>query len=197
MSSVSSSAHVYAKYDVLVWFEILELSSTGEYIPVSVDHEEELPSISWGTYLLHHGIQRRIRITLIYEPDPDIQWTEVKELVVGRVRNTPEPPEAWVGANEGIDEGVVDDEEDESVLSLALFEGEFLEKLDNREVFRFEAAWDTSLHNSLLLNRVTPYNERVYLTMSAYLEVRMINSLQIHSIKSNYHFSLKIAPSLQ
>ena len=35
----------------------------------------------------------------------------------------------------------------------------------------FEAAWDTSLHNSVLLNRMTPYGERVYLTLSAYLEV--------------------------
>ena len=39
-------------------------------------------------------------------------------------------------------------------------------------MFRFEAAWDSSLHNSLLLNRVTPSGETVYMTISAYLEVR-------------------------
>uniref|UniRef100_A0A8C6Y090 plus-end-directed kinesin ATPase n=1 Tax=Naja naja TaxID=35670 RepID=A0A8C6Y090_NAJNA len=37
--------------------------------------------------------------------------------------------------------------------------------------YRFEAVWDSSLHNSLLLNRVTPYSEKIYMTLSAYLEL--------------------------
>lgn len=37
--------------------------------------------------------------------------------------------------------------------------------------FQFEAAWDSSLHNSPLLNRVTPYGEQVYMTLSAYMEL--------------------------
>lgn len=41
-----------------------------------------------------------------------------------------------------------------------------------RTFYRFEAAWDSSMHNSLLLNRVTPYGEKIYITLSAYLEVR-------------------------
>lgn len=41
-----------------------------------------------------------------------------------------------------------------------------------RTFYRFEAVWDSSLHNSLLLNRVTPYGEKIYMTLSAYLEVR-------------------------
>ena len=40
-----------------------------------------------------------------------------------------------------------------------------------RVFFHFDAAWDSSLHNSALLNRITPSTERVYLTLSAYLEV--------------------------
>ena len=42
---------------------------------------------------------------------------------------------------------------------------------DDRVIFRFEAAWDSSLHNSLLLNRVTPAGETIYMTISAYLEL--------------------------
>lgn len=41
----------------------------------------------------------------------------------------------------------------------------------SRTFYRFEAAWDSSMHNSLLLNRVTPYGEKIYMTLSAYLEV--------------------------
>lgn len=40
-----------------------------------------------------------------------------------------------------------------------------------RSFFRFEAAWDSSLHNSSLLNRVTQTGETIYITLSAYLEV--------------------------
>ncbi|MGH0156820.1 UNVERIFIED_CONTAM: hypothetical protein FKN15_032614 [Acipenser sinensis] len=40
-----------------------------------------------------------------------------------------------------------------------------------RIFYRFEAVWDSSLHNSLLLNRVTPYGEKIYMTLSAYLEL--------------------------
>ena len=42
---------------------------------------------------------------------------------------------------------------------------------EDRTMFRFEAAWDSSLHNSLLLNRVTPAGETVYMTISAYLDL--------------------------
>lgn len=45
---------------------------------------------------------------------------------------------------------------------------------DLRTFYRFEAVWDSSLHNSLLLNRVTPYGEKIYMTLSAYLEVRRL-----------------------
>ena len=43
--------------------------------------------------------------------------------------------------------------------------------LSCRIFFRFEAAWDSSLHNSTLVNRITPYGERIYMTISAYLKV--------------------------
>ena len=78
-------------------------------------------------------------------------------------------------------ESDIDDDHDGSVLSLGLFPGEYLDSstalsgsgmADDRVFFRFEAAWDSSLHNSLLLNRVTPAGETIYMTISAYLEVR-------------------------
>lgn len=44
--------------------------------------------------------------------------------------------------------------------------------LPSRTFYQFEAAWDSSMHNSLLLNRVTPYREKIYMTLSAYIEAR-------------------------
>lgn len=152
-----NTGQIHGKYDLIVWLEVCELGPSGEYIPVTVDHDDETPCK--GTFLLHQGIQRRIRMTLIHEADPDVVWKEIRELVVGRVRSDPELPDGF------------DDDEDESILSLSLFSGEYLPPLDNRTVFRFEAAWDTSLHNSDLLNRVTASGDHVFLTLSAYIDV--------------------------
>jgi hypothetical protein len=47
-------------------------------------------------------------------------------------------------------------------------------------MFRFEAAWDSSLHNSVLLNRVTSYGEQIFMTISAYVEVNAAYLLDIN-----------------
>ncbi|XP_041061739.1 kinesin-like protein KIF1B isoform X5 [Carcharodon carcharias] len=144
-----------SKYDLLVWFEISELEPTGEYIPAVVDHSGGLPC--QGTYLLHQGIQRRITVTIVHEKGSELHWKDVRELVVGRIRNKPE-----------VDETVVD-----AVLSLNIISAKHIKSSNetHRSFYRFEAVWDSSLHNSLLLNRVTPYGERIYMTLSAYLEL--------------------------
>ncbi|XP_072330894.1 kinesin-like protein KIF1A isoform X16 [Scyliorhinus torazame] len=151
------------KYDLLVFFEICELEATGEYIPAVVDHRGGMPC--HGTFLLHQGIQRRITITIVHETGNDICWKEVRELVVGRIRNTPESDDSVIDPN---------------ILSLNILtagythpslEDRITHGNDNRTFYRFEAGWDSSMHNSLLLNRVTPYGEKIYMTLSAYLEM--------------------------
>uniref|UniRef100_A0A7N6BSR0 plus-end-directed kinesin ATPase n=1 Tax=Anabas testudineus TaxID=64144 RepID=A0A7N6BSR0_ANATE len=151
----SNLGQCVSKYDLLVWFEISELEPTGEYIPAIVDHSGGLPC--HGTYLLHQGIQRRITVTLIHEKGSELHWKDVRELVVGRIRNKAE----------------VDDSAADAVLSLNIISAKNIKSShnSNRTFYRFEAVWDSSLHNSLLLNRVTPYGEKIYMTLSAYLEL--------------------------
>uniref|UniRef100_A0A8B9JE85 plus-end-directed kinesin ATPase n=1 Tax=Astyanax mexicanus TaxID=7994 RepID=A0A8B9JE85_ASTMX len=153
--SKSNLGQCVSKYDLLAWFEISELEPTGEYIPAVVDHTGGLPC--HGTYLLHQGIQRRITVTLIHEKGSELHWKDVRELVVGRIRNKPE----------------VDDTAADAVLSLNIISAKNMKSSHNtnRTFYRFEAVWDSSLHNSLLLNRVTPYGEKIYMTLSAYLEL--------------------------
>ncbi|XP_040843823.1 kinesin-like protein KIF1B isoform X2 [Ochotona curzoniae] len=153
--SKTSFGQSMSKYDLLVWFEISELEPTGEYLPAVVDHTAGLPC--QGTFLLHQGIQRRITVTIIHEKGSELHWKDVRELVVGRIRNKPE-----------VDEAAVD-----AILSLNIISAKYLKSSHNssRTFYRFEAVWDSSLHNSLLLNRVTPYGEKIYMTLSAYLEL--------------------------
>ncbi|XP_059768529.1 kinesin-like protein KIF1B isoform X9 [Balaenoptera ricei] len=160
--SKTSLGQSMSKYDLLVWFEISELEPTGEYIPAVVDHTAGLPC--QGTFLLHQGIQRRITVTIIHEKGSELHWKDVRELVVGRIRNKAE-----------VDEAAVD-----AILSLNIISAKYLKSSHNSSrwgtrgmwtFYRFEAVWDSSLHNSLLLNRVTPYGEKIYMTLSAYLEL--------------------------
>uniref|UniRef100_UPI0037E8DEE6 kinesin-like protein KIF1A isoform X4 n=1 Tax=Semicossyphus pulcher TaxID=241346 RepID=UPI0037E8DEE6 len=154
----------HCKYDLMVFFEICELEATGDYIPAVVDHRGGMPC--HGTFLLHQGLQRRITVTIVHESGGDMEWRDIRELVVGRLRNTPEADETIIDPN---------------ILSLNILSAgyvrpmqddrQFLDSDMPRTFYRFEAAWDSSMHNSLLLNRVTPYGEKIYMTLSAYLEM--------------------------
>uniref|UniRef100_A0A672N198 plus-end-directed kinesin ATPase n=1 Tax=Sinocyclocheilus grahami TaxID=75366 RepID=A0A672N198_SINGR len=105
----STAGPCHCKYDLMAFFEICELEANGDYIPAVVDHRGGMPC--HGTFLLHQGIQRRITVTIAHETGNDIEWKEVKELVIdvmvnvqakfqmtqrffysflGRIRNTPE-----------------------------------------------------------------------------------------------------------
>ncbi|XP_074889401.1 kinesin-like protein KIF1A isoform X13 [Buteo buteo] len=159
-----SAGPCQCKYDLMVFFEICELEANGDYIPAVVDHRGGMPC--HGTFLLHQGIQRRITVTLVHETGSLIRWKEVRELVVGRIRNTPEADESLIDPN---------------ILSLNILSSgyihpsqedrQFLDSDMPRTFYQFEAAWDSSMHNSLLLNRVTPYREKIYITLSAYIEM--------------------------
>uniref|UniRef100_A0A8B9JKE8 plus-end-directed kinesin ATPase n=1 Tax=Astyanax mexicanus TaxID=7994 RepID=A0A8B9JKE8_ASTMX len=94
---------------------------------------------------------------------PDLRTAEFKITQhfllspAGRIRNTPEADETIIDPN---------------ILSLNILSaGSYRPSYDDRRFYRFEAAWDSSMHNSLLLNRVTPYGEKIYITLSAYLEM--------------------------
>ncbi|XP_037066030.1 kinesin-like protein KIF1A isoform X9 [Peromyscus leucopus] len=162
----------HCKYDLLVYFEICELEANGDYIPAVVDHRGGMPCM--GTFLLHQGIQRRITVTLLHETGSHIRWKEVRELVVGRIRNTPETDESLIDPNilslnilsSGYVHPAQDDRQflDSDIPSVSFGN-------DTRTFYQFEAAWDSSMHNSLLLNRVTPYREKIYMTLSAYIEM--------------------------
>ncbi|XP_039533103.1 kinesin-like protein KIF1A isoform X7 [Pimephales promelas] len=151
----STAGPCHCKYDLMAFFEICELEANGDYIPAVVDHRGGMPC--HGTFLLHQGIQRRITVTIAQETGNDFEWKEVKELVIGRIRNTPEADETIIDPN---------------ILSLNILSSSYIRpSYDDRTFYRFEVAWDSSMHNSLLLNRVTPYGEKIYITLSAYLEM--------------------------
>ena len=84
------------------------------YTACNVDHSEGMPGT--GTFLLHQGIQRRIAVTIVQDDDVDIVWTDIRELVVGRVRNTADCKQRDV---------------EHTVLSLNLLPAQYIEQPDD------------------------------------------------------------------
>ncbi|XP_043984565.1 kinesin-like protein KIF1A isoform X12 [Gambusia affinis] len=175
----------HCRYDLMVFFEICELEANGDYIPAVVDHRGGLPC--QGTFLLHQGLQRRIAVTIVHESVGDIEWNDVRELVVGKFsfqvsltlssssRMWRNRSHKYICALSGRLRNTLEADEtviDPNILSLNILSAGYVKPLqDDRTFYRFEAAWDSSMHNSLLLNRVTPYGEKIYMTLSAYLEM--------------------------
>ncbi|XP_015417425.1 PREDICTED: kinesin-like protein KIF1A isoform X4 [Myotis davidii] len=153
----------HCKYDLLVHFEICELEADGDYIPAVVDHRGGMPCM--GTFLLHQGIQRRITVTLLHETGSHIRWKEVRELVVGRIRNTPETDESLIDPN---------------ILSLNILSSGYIHPAqDDRRSWRRASALWTSPHDPAVspsprdthAPRAAPYREKIYMTVSAYIEM--------------------------
>ncbi|GAB1315044.1 hypothetical protein MFIFM68171_05254 [Madurella fahalii] len=149
-----SESHFFTeeKHDLLARVQILELNEEGDYVPVEVTQTSELDS---GTFQLHQGLQRRIAINLTHSSGDALPWDDVTSMRAGKIQ-------LLDSAGKTPDLGSPSPE-------LPL-------KLSSKPVFRTNAngtrsitilgQWDSSLHNSLLLDRVTADKYRVQMTVS-------------------------------
>lgn len=139
------------KHDMLSRVQILELNEMGEYAPVEVTQVSELDT---GTFQLHQGLQRRIAINIAHSSGDALPWGDVAAVRVGKIRlvdsggKTPD-----MGANE-------------PDIQLRLVSHPIFRQNPNgtRSITVF-AQWDSSLHNSLLLDRVTAEKYKVQMSI--------------------------------
>lgn len=140
------------KHDLLTRAQILELNEEGEYKPVEVTQTSEMDN---GTFQLHQGLQRRISLNLTHSSGDALPWEEVANMRVGKIQLLDSAGKSPDMGSSGPD------------LHL---------KLASKPVFRTNAngtrgltiigQWDSSLHNSLLLDRMTSEKYRVQMTVS-------------------------------
>ena len=115
-----------------------------------------------GTFLIHQGVQRRLRVTVQCETSASLKWRAVHEVLVGRVRRYQEVP--------------ADALDNRDVLSLNLMQPatrriETVAVDKHHLSFQVACNWDSSLHNSPLFNCTTPSGERVFFTVSLYIQL--------------------------
>ncbi|KAM0254030.1 hypothetical protein ACHAP5_000016 [Fusarium lateritium] len=140
------------KHDLLSRIQIMELNENGEYGAVEVTQTSELDT---GTFQLHQGLQRRIGINISHSSGDALPWDGVAAVRVGKVRFVD-------SAGKTPDMGATEPD-----ISLKLSQSPiFRENANGTKSLTIYAQWDSSLHNSLLLDRVTQDKYRVQMAIS-------------------------------
>lgn len=139
------------RHDVFARMQILELAENGEYLPVEVVQNTNLDV---GTHQLHQGLQRRISINLTYSSTESLPWDDLRNMRVGSVRML----DPW---------GKIPDQDLQTPDIPLKFVQEPMVKdnADGTSNVTIIGQWDSSLHGSLLLDRVTADKYRAQVTV--------------------------------
>ena len=163
------------QHDVFAKARILELSESGEYLPVEVEQHDNLGP---GTYQLHQGLQRRIMINLAYSSAESMRWHKVKSLRVGFVKLLdPTTSVPYLG-----------DENPELPLRL-VHEPRVIAHEDGTKEITVIGQWDSSLHGSSLLDRPTPERHTAQLTVSVEIMSQRVDTPLNFSV--DQHFQIR------
>ena len=147
---------VEQNHDVVAWLQVCELAADGAYLPVPVVSAGALDP---GAFTLHQGLQRRISLTLTSNSGKQLPWTSVTRLKIGHVRLL-DP------------KGRVHESTSKDLHELKFTRQQTVEfKPDGTGMLSLDAVWDSSVHDTPLLNKVTATNQRVLLQLTWQLDV--------------------------
>ncbi|KAG8900937.1 kinesin-like protein Klp8, partial [Tulasnella sp. 403] len=143
-------------HDAVAWFQILELGSDGMYSPVPVVTQNPLDP---GSFCLHQGLQRRLSLSLLSSSGRQLPWVSVLRMRLGNVR--------LLDMKGRLHEAQSKDMADVKLLPTQKVEF----RPDGTGSLSVEALWDSGVHDTILLNRVTATHQRIMLTVSWTVEV--------------------------
>ena len=159
------------EHDVYAKIKILELSETGEYLPVEIEQHSNLDP---GTYQLHQGLQRRIMINLAGSSSESLQWREVKSLRVGSLQ--------LIDQNSSI----LGRSDSSRQLPLKLVkEPAVVEDANGITEFTLSGQWDSSLHGSSLLDRPTADGHSVRMSISVDVASSRVDQPMTFTLEGN------------
>ena len=139
------------RHDVFARVQLLELSESGEYLPVKVVQHTEIDS---GAFQLHQGLQRRLQLSLTHSSGKALQWRDVADIRIGSVRLL-DPRGKMPDLSSPTKE-----------IRLSTILGPVVKtNADGTSTVTIVAQWDSSLHNSILLDRTTADKYRVQMCL--------------------------------
>lgn len=146
-----SQFYTEEKHDVFARVQILELSENGDYLPMEVMQTSDVDK---GAYQLHQGLQRRIVINLTHSSGDALPWQDVSGLRVGRVHLVDNS-----GNSQDLSSPVVE-------IPLKIISKPIVKQNSNgTSNVIVVGQWDSSVHGSLALDRVTPDKFKVQMTL--------------------------------
>jgi kinesin family protein 1 len=140
------------KHDVFARVQVLELSESGEYLPVEVVKTGDMDP---GTFQLHQGLQRRFVINLTHSCGGVLPWTDIKDLRVGNVKLLDQ-------SGRVVDENSLQ----ESIYLKPVLDPVTRNSANGTTQVILVGQWDSSLHNSLLIDRITSDKYKLSLALS-------------------------------
>ncbi|CAB5354698.1 unnamed protein product [Rhizophagus irregularis] len=154
------------KHDVVAWVQVCELAPTGEYVPVQVLSQNPLDP---GAFFLRQGLQRRIILTLTHNSGQQFPWSKITKMEIGRVR--------LLDGKGRLSESPV--QNDIQMNLLPAQNPQF--NADGTSVIIAKASWDSTLHDSIFLNRTTQSNSRVLLGLNWHVEAeKCVEPISFH-----------------
>lgn len=133
-------------HDVIAWLQLCELGPDGQYTPVPVISHGRVDS---GCFSVHQGLQRRLVITLQCNSGHQFPWIEFTKVRIGDIR--------LLDAK-----GHVHESTSKAMITLPLMKDQTVDfKPDGTGTLVAECLWDSSVHDSVLLNRVTANHQRI------------------------------------
>jgi kinesin family protein 1 len=161
-------------HDVVAWAQVCELAPDGNYVPVPVVAQSDLDP---GACCLHQGLQRRLVLTLTSTSGRQFPWIEVTKVRLGNVR--------LLDAK-----GRVHESTSKALITLPLLQQQTVEFLpDGTGRLSAIALWDSSVHDSTLLNRVTAANQRILLQATW--------AVAVETCAEPIEFSMDVAVTMQ
>jgi kinesin family protein 1 len=143
-------------HTVVARVQILELAASGCYDPVPVVSTGQLDP---GCFQLRQGLQRRIQLSLSSSSGRQLPWSNVSRVALGNIRMLD-------------NSGRLHESSSKQLIDLALAKEQNVQFLpDGTGDLVAEAVWDSSAHDSLMLNRVTAAGYRVLLQLQWWLVV--------------------------
>lgn len=161
-------------HDVVAWMQVCELGPDGQYVPVPVISQGPMDP---GSFSLHQGLQRRMILHLASNSGKQLPWTEVTRIRLGNIR--------LLDAK-----GRVHESASKPLVALPLLQHQdVIFKPDGTGELTSEVLWDSSVHDSLLLNRVTSPGQRILLQLNW--------SVAVETCSEPVQFTTDVAVSIQ
>lgn len=146
-----SQFYTEEEHDMFAKIQIAELSENGDYVPVEVIQTGEMDR---GTFQLHQGIQRRIIITMTHNSAEALPWKDITGLRVGKIQLLDHA-------------GKLPDSSPTPDINLKMLAKPIVKANANGTTHvTVVGQWDSSAHESLLLDRVTAEKYKVQMTIA-------------------------------